>query len=349
MYRGDWIRNLGKSGTPKTLAEFEELMYLFANNDPDRNGRKDTYGLSSDGLEAVYGAFGGVRRQWNEKDGGLAYSSIQPGMKEALAVITKWYKDGVLDPEFVTGENKGGYWALSHSLIEGRIGFTTHGFYYHWNVNPNTPETLGANGVEMEKINPGSGAAMVNGEPFPGPGGKKGVSIQNPHEGSHFVFKADIELAKMAKCMEIMNYWFTSPEDYIRANQGFEGEDWEWVNGLITPIGQAKEDAGYLPRNGGYLYYRQLYTDEGQSWTTRANADYLKGWYTGYQNKKIVGMASEGRYGAELNKLEDEAYIAIITGERPLSYFDTFVSQWKAQGGDILTRETNDWWNSLKK
>jgi putative aldouronate transport system substrate-binding protein len=269
-------------------------------------------------------------------------------MKDALAVISKWYKDGVLDPEFVTGENKGGYWALSHALIEGRIGFTTRGYYYHWNVDPNFPENLGANGVELDKLNPGAGAAMVNGEPITGPGGKKGVSIQNPHEGRHIVFNANIDQAKMKKCMEIMNYWFTSPADYLTAQIGFEGEDWELVDGVRVVIGQAKEDPGYMARIGGTLLYRQLYTDESQSWSNISNTDYLKGWYTGYQNKKIVGMPSESQYWTELTKLEDEAYIAIITGERPLSYFDEFVRQWKAQGGDILIKETNDWWNSMK-
>jgi putative aldouronate transport system substrate-binding protein len=353
MYRGDWIQNVGKTGTPKTLAEFEELMYLFANNDPDGNGRRDTYGLSADGLKGVYGAFGYVRGQWNEKDGGLVYSSVQPEMKDALALISKWYRDGVLDPEFVTGENKGGYWALSHSFIEGKIGFTSHGYYYHWPTDPNHPETLGANGTEMEKLNAAAVRAIVNGVPFTGPSGKSGVDIQNPHEGRHFVFNANISPAKMQKCLEIMNHWFKVPEDYVQANMGFKGEDWDIVDGLATAIGQAKEDGTYLPRNGGYLYYRQLYTDEGQQFINRLynipdTSGYLRDWYTGYMNKKIVGTPSEAQYSTELAKIEDEAYLAIITGERPISYFDEFVAQWRRAGGDILIREVNEWWNSLK-
>ena len=50
-----------------------------------------------------------------------------PEMKEALERIAKWYQDGVIDPEFVTGENQGGYWALSHSFINGRIGVSGGG------------------------------------------------------------------------------------------------------------------------------------------------------------------------------------------------------------------------------
>ena len=53
-------------------------------------------------------------------------------MKEALTYLRKWYKDGVIDPEFVTGENKGGYKHLSHAFINGKIGMTSMGNYYHW-------------------------------------------------------------------------------------------------------------------------------------------------------------------------------------------------------------------------
>jgi putative aldouronate transport system substrate-binding protein len=81
VYRGDWIRNVGKTSVPQTLAELEELMYLFANNDPDQNGRKDTYGLSTTGVNVVYGAYGYQRGQWSDLNGSLVYSSIQPEMK----------------------------------------------------------------------------------------------------------------------------------------------------------------------------------------------------------------------------------------------------------------------------
>ena len=42
---------------------------------------------------------------------------------------------------------------------------------------------------------------------------------------------------------------------------------------------------------------------------------------------------------AALDKLEDEMYLQIIVGEKPVDYFDEFVSQWKALGGDTLTEE----------
>ena len=48
----------------------------------------------------------------------------------------------------------------------------------------------------------------------------------------------------------------------------------------------------------------------------------------------------------ELNKLRDTTYLSIITGEEDVSYFDTFVEQWKAQGGDDIAKEVNEWYQN---
>jgi putative aldouronate transport system substrate-binding protein len=58
VYRGDWMKNVGVDKSPETLDEFEKLMYKLSNEDPDKNGKKDTYGLSDGGFNAVYGAYG---------------------------------------------------------------------------------------------------------------------------------------------------------------------------------------------------------------------------------------------------------------------------------------------------
>ena len=43
-----------------------------------------------------------------------------------------------------------------------------------------------------------------------------------------------------------------------------------------------------------------------------------------------------------LEKLENEALLAIITGEKDLDYFDEFVSQWKSLGGDQIMQEATE-------
>ena len=44
---------------------------------------------------------------------------------------------------------------------------------------------------------------------------------------------------------------------------------------------------------------------------------------------------------ANLEKLENEMMVQIIMGEKPVDYFDEFVTQWNALGGQAITDEIN--------
>jgi len=51
---------------------------------------------------------------------------------------------------------------------------------------------------------------------------------------------------------------------------------------------------------------------------------------------------------ARLDKMELETLMTIVTGQAPLSRFEQFVKDWKAQGGDKITEEVNAWYKSLR-
>jgi putative aldouronate transport system substrate-binding protein len=348
VYRGDWISAVGKKGAPTTLAELESLLYAFANNDPDKNGRKDTYGISSSAFNMVYGAYGYIPKQWNKKGNELVYSSIQPEIKESLAVLAKWYKDGIIDPEFITGENKGGYWALSHSFIQGRIGLSCHGAYYHWN---HFTWDASQDYIELMAINPTAAESLVFGEPVKGPLGKGVLWMANPVQSSSLAFGVQVEKQpeKMARILKWQNYFFENSENYLTGYYGIKGEDWNFnENGAPAP--NPGNDFTRLGSMGAHLASIQftgpktneiVYPWRG-SWLEENNF-----YSNGVWSELITGQPSAGIYQTELTKIEDEAFIAIITGERPLSYFDEFVALWKRGGGDVLTKEANDWWKSV--
>ncbi|QJD82369.1 extracellular solute-binding protein [Cohnella herbarum] len=50
--------------------------------------------------------------------------------------------------------------------------------------------------------------------------------------------------------------------------------------------------------------------------------------------------------GELLTKLATDSYLKIIYGEEPVEYFDEFVSKWKANGGDAVTKEVNEWFKA---
>ena len=44
----------------------------------------------------------------------------------------------------------------------------------------------------------------------------------------------------------------------------------------------------------------------------------------------------------KLTQLEKDAYLQIVTGEKPLSYFSEFVNNWRNQGGNQIVKEVGN-------
>jgi hypothetical protein len=51
---------------------------------------------------------------------------------------------------------------------------------------------------------------------------------------------------------------------------------------------------------------------------------------------------------AELDKLRNNTFLGMVMGETPISDFEKFVEQWKAQGGDEIAKEVNEWYQGNK-
>ncbi|MNI62121.1 hypothetical protein D3C73_1174270 [compost metagenome] len=49
-----------------------------------------------------------------------------------------------------------------------------------------------------------------------------------------------------------------------------------------------------------------------------------------------------------LKKLQMDTYTEILYGKQPLDAFDAFVDKWKSSGGDDITKEVNEWYDSVK-
>lgn len=359
VYRKDWLDHLGLP-VPNALAEFEKVIYAFANEDPDGNGVKDTYGLSSEGMNVVFGAFGQIvfadQLYFGVKNRKLVVGALQPEMKEALKYLVKWYRDGVIDPEFITGENKGGYKHLSHSFILGTIGMTSMGNYYHWiqdgdyfiwNSNgEETPVEATFNAKELTAINPS--ARIVFGRPFSGPDGKRGSKAYDMLMSFTAIGAEAAKVpGKMETILQILDYVSANPDPDEAASMkyGIQGTHWQWA-------GAFKEDVIVLPPYDKTFSYQNtigtglgmtvplMPTEKREKWAATLRLD-----QDGIYNALEVATPSLIKYGPELIKFRNKAYISIITGDKPLEYFDEFVNEFMAAGGTEVLQEANDWYS----
>lgn len=367
-WRMDWLKAVGIEKVPETLDEFEEAVYAFTFDDPDGNGKDDTYGLSNSILTAVYGAYGYIPYDnnqgvnlgglWQERDGHLVQAAVQPEMKEALERIAKWYADGVVDPEFITGENQGGYWALSHSFINGRIGVSGMGQTYHWQPALYEDSAPGQNIQELLKIDPDAEVAV--GIPPKGPYGQgtfaNGIIVE---EKMVFGVQMGEEPDRMAKLLSVYDWIYESYDNYVVATSGIEGTHWEYMEKTSTFDGITEKIVVSLGdwsdgkvRSSNFAgsamsIFNPIWEDvtegAGIRWARSIGADKYR-----YNSELYTSLPSAGEYQADLNSLVEETYYAIITGTKPVDYFETFVEEWYARGGDILVKEANEWYQTVK-
>lgn len=360
VFRQDWLDKLGLP-VPQTLADFEKVIYAFTNDDPDGNGIKDTYGLSSEGMNVVFGAFGQIvfadQLYFSIKDGEQVIGALQPEMKEALQYLRKWYQDGVIDPEFITGENKGGYKHLSHAFINGRIGMTSMGNYYHWIQNGDyrdwsyssnshvveTPVQSTFNVKELTAKNPE--ARVVFGRPFTGPHGQRGSKGYDMLM-SFTAIGADAikEPGKLETILRILNDVSANPDPNEAATMAFgiKGKHWTWTEThpqdtvILPPYDKMFSYQNSIGANLGMTVPLKQ-NGRREQWASTLGLD-----QDGIYNSLEVATPSLAKNGAELIKLKNKAYISFITGERPLSEFDDFVEEFMASGGAEVLREANE-------
>lgn len=94
--RGDWMEKLSLEA-PKSVEDLMNIARAFATQDPDGNGKDDTYGICIDqyyNLSYFFPMFNAYNGIWLEKeDGTYGYSSVQPEMREALQQMQTYYKN----------------------------------------------------------------------------------------------------------------------------------------------------------------------------------------------------------------------------------------------------------------
>ncbi len=353
IWRTDWLEQLGIAKLPETLDEFEDALYKIALNDPDGNNKKDTYGLNSTGLESIYGTSGYIPTSWGKKDGKIVWGGIQPEVKQVLALFQKWYRDGVIDPEFVTGENQGGYWAISQPFTNGKIGMTTMGNYYHWNTPYfSDQEWTSVNGKLFRQIQ-GVKARYGFGKPAVSADGKTGMYLWTIASG---VTVCGVQMEKnpkkMQRFLESQNGFCEDEDYYIYVRYGIEGINWEYDNHQMIKVldnSETPAEKRAVGQGGGFSFmnyncvkwikdlFKQQFAFADQ---VCADARYFDACYG--------SLPSQSEYKTELDKLQNTTYIDIITGSLSIDEFDRFVEKWMRQGGEQLTKEANDWASNIE-
>lgn len=134
-YRQDWLNNLGMK-PPTTVDEFYNMLKAFTNNDPDKNGKNDTYGItsmiSSTSFSPDFGLMFGAPNNWAVKDGKFIKAEETPEYLEGLKFAKKLYDEKLLNQDFASvdrpkyeGEFENGKAGVINATTNNMLAFET--------------------------------------------------------------------------------------------------------------------------------------------------------------------------------------------------------------------------------
>lgn len=357
VWRTSWLEAVGETEAPKTLEDAERVWYAFAKNDPDGNGVDDTYGLSQGGINHIYKAYGLYTTWVKDEDGQLVHSKVSPRRREALEKLAQYYADGVLDPEFITGENNGGYWGVTHAFTSGRIGYTEHGNYSHWPMTyaeTNAESFANAGAIFQNFPDEITETSMPYefAEPLVGPHGDKyygGASYTTLSVFSPALIEDEARFGRFLEIAQDLG-GYNDPETYICNRYGEKGVHWDYDE-EGTPVSFEGYDtvAGRVAI-GGLIAFQfamaDCTNDVLNTPSGNARNEMLAAMDMPIGQVYVTGtLPSAADYMTELDKIADECFLDIITGAKDITAFDEMVETWYALGGDILTQEANDLYN----
>lgn len=364
--RADWLKALGLE-TPKTMQDVLDVARAFASEDPDGNGKDDTYGLGVNKgliaennlayavLDGFFNAYHAYPSIWiTDDEGKLAYGGVQPEMKEALAELQKLYAEGVIDPEFGVKDAV----KVSENVNAGKVGM----FYgYFWTCASGwlqdgkiSDPDIDWIAVPIQSIDDEPAKAMapfattyytVVNKDCKNP--EAAIKMYNLVLEKMFGETAQPEVYNSTPDnLAVFNYAYSygePPMKNLDAQQAvvaaLESGDASGLNAEQTNYYEGckkYEESGDLSLWGNYMMY-------GPTGGLAVINEYVANGNVitdNYYGAPTDGMAEKN---ATLQKLQLETFTKIITGSADIDEFDTYVENWMNLGGRQITDEVNEW------
>jgi len=230
LIRKDWLDNLGLS-IPKTIDDFYNVMEAFTYNDPDGNGKNDTYGYGAfietknleEGLgtrfSPILGAYGVCGTfNYTPKNEHLNIRSFD--YYEAIKFIKKMVSTKVIDPNW-SGYKKDDF---RNAWKSGRFGIMREQF---------AAFSLKSNYTQFDEKFPEGEWIVI--DPPVGPKGKSAVGVNSRSWNYLVVNRRTSELEKTKKLAQLLEWMYTNAY-----NDLWYGE--KDVNYTITPNGKISDE-----------------------------------------------------------------------------------------------------------
>lgn len=353
--RKDWKEQI-QAGDPEIMDDVVAIAREFADT---FGGYPITEDSSLECMKRLAPAWGANPGIWIEtEDGNIGYGSVQPRMKEVLAVYVQWYQEGIINQDFpIYDEEK-----MFRDVVEGKTGVCPMAQWFAYDPMPDVVREQGAKAIL---------------EPYPIPSANGETVCQNINSGNrgYIVINKDCEHPEAV--MELINFYaymmdeaggVESPEfisslfDHSYTNIPYSFTvvnpltDYNQFQKVKKALSEGKDaDVTDMGKDAS-KYYGCIH------WMEEQNPDNVGDWLQQGNEKSAYGIAVElmekGAYVKNamwgistptilerwdlLENILNEGFTKIILGEEDLDYFDICVKRWESAGGAQATIEVNE-------
>jgi putative aldouronate transport system substrate-binding protein len=240
LIRKDWLDKLGLA-VPVTTEDYLNVMRAFTNNDPDGNGRKDTYGYGafietdamSEGVgrrfDPLMGAFG-VPGTWSLVASDPGLNVRKPAYYEGLAFVKQMVDEQIIDPNWVSA----GKDDFRAAWKQGRFGLMRE---------QNAAFAAESNYAPFDKNFPNGEWIVI--DPPKGPQGKLSVGVYTQGYRIYAVSKKAADAGKGPAIARLLE-WMSSDEGYYLLGWGVEGVNYTLdENGVPVATGLPDESKAF--------------------------------------------------------------------------------------------------------
>ncbi|WP_442955825.1 extracellular solute-binding protein [Paenibacillus sp. y28] len=334
VYRKDWFDALNLK-TPKTLDEYYEVIKALTLNDPDKNGKNDTYGMVlfkkyNEGVAAVTTRLAvsqGAPNKWAvDKDGNFTPEFMSKEYHDVLKLFKRLYDEKLLNQDFAVLDNT----EVEKMMDSGRLGMR------------NAVATNGKS--QQDRLSKANSNAVVDVFSLEGPQGIR-IASENGNNGFLVIPKSSVKTeAEVKRILGFLDK-LMDPEMSTLLLRGIEGKHFAKTNDNRTEF---VTDGFNLFQREVKPYRDNLTVLEGYNVLplkdvaigekgTKMESEGIK--YIVPNPALTLTSATYNEKGKELDQQIWDAQTKFIMGKLDEAGYQAEIEKWKKSGGEKVMAE----------
>ncbi|WP_091012832.1 MULTISPECIES: extracellular solute-binding protein [Paenibacillus] len=340
IMRQDWLDALNLK-VPTNIDEWYTVLKAFKEQDPNGNGKPDELPFTGNwgpgnltklhDFAAAFGVIGGFQLNGDK----VEFGPIQPGYRDFLETMAKWYKEGLIDPEIMTNDGKAFDYKVTSNLAGAYQGGVFSGMGKYFNLMRDTDPNFNVTGVPWPVSPDGTSYATFNLENKVLSYGEAITASADEDKLKYIVQWMDYNYSEEGS--DLFNFGIEN-DSYVRDGEGVKFTDTiiDNPNGLTYDQALASYALSIMdgPINQDSRYLDALLFDDGQR---AANAEWMKA--SSALTLPPIRLSTEEvttstSIMSQVNTYLNETMTAIISGQKPITEFDTMTETIKSMDID---------------